>query len=87
MFRTDGIVDFLISYILINAIKRNEPKSTIIVIASKKNYTYVKSFSYIDEIILFPDKCFPSPAMKPWIWPLEKQKIYDKTKLCSLPGE
>ena len=55
MFRTDGIGDFLISYILITAIKRNEPKSTIIVIASKKNYTYVKSFSYIDEIILFPD--------------------------------
>tara|TARA_Y100000590_G_scaffold246568_1_gene277037 strand:- start:169 stop:1140 length:972 start_codon:yes stop_codon:yes gene_type:complete len=55
IFRTDGIGDFLISYILITAIKRNDPKSSIIVIASKKNYSYVKSFSYIDEIVLFPD--------------------------------
>ena len=40
--------------------------------------------TYDERLIsLFPDKCFPSPAMKPWIWPLEKQKIYDKTKLCS----
>jgi len=40
--------------------------------------------TYDERLInLFPDKCFPSPAMKPWIWPLENQQIYNKTKLCS----
>ena len=32
---------------------------------------------------LYPHKCFPSPAMKPWIWPEEQQQIYSKNKLCS----
>lgn len=32
---------------------------------------------------LYPHKCFPSPAMKPWIWPKEQQQIYSKNKLCS----
>ena len=40
--------------------------------------------TYDERLIsLFPDKCFPSPAMKPWIWPKEKQQIYPKSKLCS----
>ena len=32
---------------------------------------------------LFPEKCFPAAAMKPWIWPKEKQQVYEKTKLAS----
>ena len=54
IFRTDRVGDFLISNILITSIKRNEPSSTIIVVASKKNYSYIKSFNCIDEVILLP---------------------------------
>jgi hypothetical protein len=41
--------------------------------------------TYDERLIsLYPEKCFPSPAMKPWIWPKEKQKVYKKSKLCSM---
>ena len=53
IFRTDRIGDFLLSAILIKAIKRNDPKSYISVVASKKNLNYVKSFKIIDEVVLF----------------------------------
>tara|TARA_Y100000361_G_C11149262_1_gene340038 strand:- start:164 stop:1048 length:885 start_codon:yes stop_codon:yes gene_type:complete len=40
--------------------------------------------TYDERLIsLFPNKCFPSPAMKPWIWPVENQQVYPKSKLCS----
>jgi len=40
--------------------------------------------TYDEQLISqFPEKCFPAAAMKPWIWPAEKQQIYDKSKLCS----
>jgi hypothetical protein len=32
---------------------------------------------------LYPDKCFAAAAMKPWIWPIEIQAVYPKTRLCS----
>ena len=51
IFRTDRIGDFLISAILIRCIKINDPKSHITVIASKKNYLYIKGFTYIDDVI------------------------------------
>ena len=54
-FRTDRIGDFLVSAILLNSIKRNDKNSTITIIASKKNYFYIKSFNFIDEVILYPD--------------------------------
>ena len=53
IFRTDRIGDFLLSAILIKAIKRNDPKSYISVVASKKNLNYIKSFKIIDEVVLF----------------------------------
>ena len=52
IFRTDRIGDFLISAILIKSIKLNDPKSYIIIVASKKNYDYIKSCDYINEVIL-----------------------------------
>lgn len=52
IFRTDRIGDFLISAILIKSIKFNDPKSHITVIASEKNYSYIKSFKYINKVIL-----------------------------------
>ena len=54
-FRTDRIGDFLVSAILINSIKRNDLKSHITVISSKKNNLYIKSLNFIDEVYLYPD--------------------------------
>ena len=52
IFRTDRIGDFLITSILINSIKRNENNSHITLVVSEKNYDYIKSFKFIDKIIL-----------------------------------
>ena len=52
IFRTDKIGDFLLTAILINSIKRNNPQSYIIVVASESNYDYIKSFKNIDEVLL-----------------------------------
>ena len=52
IFRTDRIGDFLLTAILINSIKRNDISSHITVVASKKNYDFIKSFKSIDEVIL-----------------------------------
>ncbi len=57
IFRNDRIGDFLITAILIRSIKRNDKKSHITVVASHKNYKYIKSFESIDRVILF-DKNF-----------------------------
>lgn len=52
VFRTDRIGDFLLSAILIKCIKSNDPNSHITVIASEKNYQYIKTFSIVDETFL-----------------------------------
>ena len=52
IFRTDRIGDFLLSIILINSIKRNDPNSNITIISSKKNYHFIKSFKIINEVII-----------------------------------
>ena len=52
IFRTDRIGDFLLTIILINSIKRNDPNSTITVISSKKNYHFIRSFKNVDEVII-----------------------------------
>jgi ADP-heptose:LPS heptosyltransferase len=57
-FRTDRIGDFLLSAILIKSVKRSDKFSFITVVASKKNYSYIKNFSYVDEVILFPESYF-----------------------------
>ena len=51
IFRTDRIGDFLLTIILIRSIKRSDSKSYIKVVASKKNFDYIKSFKNIDEVI------------------------------------
>ena len=52
IFRTDRIGDFLLTAILIRAIKRNDPSSFIQVIGSIKNYDYIKSFKSVNEVFL-----------------------------------
>jgi ADP-heptose:LPS heptosyltransferase len=51
IFRTDRIGDFLITAILIKCIKKNDPNSHITLISSKKNFTYIKTFPYVDKVI------------------------------------
>ena len=53
IFRTDRIGDFLLTAILIKSIKRNDPNSYIKIVASEKNFNYIKSFSIVDDVILF----------------------------------
>ena len=52
IFRTDRIGDFLVSAILIKSIKLNDPSANITVIASDKNYYYIKLFPYVDRVEL-----------------------------------
>lgn len=54
-FRTDRIGDFLVSAILIKSIKRNDKNSFIKLVASKKNYFFIKSLDFVDEVYLYPD--------------------------------
>ena len=63
-FRTDRIGDFLMSAILIKAIKRSDPNAYITVVASKKNHDYIKTFSYVDETILIPENYLKNPIVK-----------------------
>ena len=58
IFRTDRIGDFLISAILIKCIKANDPNAHIITIGSNKNFSYIKKFSYVDEVIEFKNTFF-----------------------------
>ena len=52
IFRTDRIGDFLLTAILIRAIKRNDPHGFIRVIGSSNNYDYIKSFKSVNEVFL-----------------------------------
>ena len=58
LFRTDRIGDFLLSAILLNSIKRNDPNSHISVVCSSKNYHYAKNFHLVDKAILYPENNF-----------------------------
>ena len=52
IFRTDRIGDFLILAVLIKSIRRNDPDSFINVVASEKNYNYIKPFKIVDKVTL-----------------------------------
>ena len=58
IFRTDRIGDFLLTIILINSIKRNDPNSNITVISSKKNYHFIISFKIINDVIILKKSLF-----------------------------
>ena len=57
-FRTDRIGDFLLSAILIKSIKRNDPSSHITVVASRKNFYFIKGVNFVDNVIIYPDNFF-----------------------------
>ena len=58
IFRTDRIGDFLLSAILIKCIKRNDKNAFIIVVCSKKNFSYIKNFRIIDKVYKFENNIF-----------------------------
>lgn len=52
IFRTDRIGDFFISSILIKNIIENDSKANIVIVASEKNYSYIKQCSYVNQVYL-----------------------------------
>ena len=52
IFRTDRIGDFLVSAVLIKSIKDSDAYSHITLIASPKNYNYIKNFKLVDKVLL-----------------------------------
>ena len=58
IFRTDRIGDFLLTIILINSIKRNDPNSNITLISWKKNYHFIRSFKIINDVIILKKSYF-----------------------------
>ena len=52
IFRTDRIGDFLVSAVLIKSIKDSDASSHITLIASPKNYNYIKNFKLVDKVLL-----------------------------------
>ena len=56
LFRTDRIGDFLLALILIKAIQNNDSHAHITVIASEKNYEYIKNSNTVDNVILLKNK-------------------------------
>ena len=57
-FRTDKIGDFLMSSILLKSIKRNDPNSHITVVASNKNFFFIKKLNLVDKVIEYPSSPF-----------------------------
>lgn len=55
IFRTDRIGDFFISLILIKSIIKNDQKAEITLVASKKNYQYIKNSKYLKNVYLLKD--------------------------------
>lgn len=51
IFRTDRVGDFLVTAILLKCIKKNDPNGHISVVASNKNFEYIKTFPYVDNVI------------------------------------
>ena len=72
IFRTDRIGDFLLTAILIRAIKRNNPNGFIRVIGSSNNYDYIKSFKSVNEVFLLKKGFFN----RLWLLILLKKKTY-----------
>lgn len=55
VFRTDRIGDFLVSTPIFSSLKRKFKNCKIDIVCSNLNYDYVKSFSFFNKVILYPD--------------------------------
>jgi len=74
IFRTDRIGDFLLTAILINSIKRNDPNSHISVVSSTKNHHFIKSFKNVDEVIILKNNLRDKIKLIPML----RSVYYDK---------
>ncbi len=74
IFRTDRIGDFLVTAILIDCIKKNDPSSNITLVASNKNYSYIKNFQSIDYVIEFKNDLLSKINL---IFRLRKNKFHN----------
>lgn len=63
LFRTDRVGDFLLSLSLIKIIKNNYPNSKINVVASEKNYEYVRSFKEVHEVFILNNSLIPKISL------------------------
>jgi len=73
IFRTDKIGDLLISCPAIITIKKNLTSSKITLVTSKNNYEYAKTFSFIDNVEMFPDSSLVSKIK--FVFSLSKKKF------------
>ncbi len=58
IFRTDRIGDFLVTAILLKCIKKNDTNAHITLIASNSNLSYIKTFPYVNQVILLNNNFF-----------------------------
>ena len=73
IFRTDRVGDFLLTLSLIKIIKINHPESKITIIASEKNFDYIKTFKVVNNVIKLKNNFFSKISL---ILNLRK-KIFD----------
>ncbi len=73
IFRTDRIGDFLISAILIKSLKINDQSSHVTIVASEKNYDYIKSFKFIDQVVRLENNLLSKIKI---IFKLRKHKLF-----------
>ena len=58
IFRTDRIGDFLVTSSIFSSIKRNFKDCKIDIVCSEKNYEFVNSFNFFNNIFLYPNNIF-----------------------------
>ena len=73
IFRTDRIGDFFLSAILVKSIKENDPFAYVTLVASQKNYNYIKDFKLVDDVILLKNTIFDKIRL---IFKLRNEKFH-----------
>jgi ADP-heptose:LPS heptosyltransferase len=73
IFRTDRIGDFFLSAILVKSIKENDPFAYVTLVASQKNYNYIKDFKLVDDVILLKNTIFDKIRL---IFKLKNEKFH-----------
>ena len=74
IFRTDRIGDFLISAILIKSLKTNDQSAHITVVASEKNYDYIKKYFGVDKVLLLKNNILSKIKV---FYELNKQNFFN----------
>jgi ADP-heptose:LPS heptosyltransferase len=56
IFRADRVGDFILTSILINSIKKKFNNAEIHIVASLKNYNFIKNSTLVNKVHLLPKK-------------------------------